>query len=116
MMERLAHEFLPPVDREDIVSLAQELDNVTDAIDDAMRHLYMFQIAVLRPDAVGLADAIVRCCSTVRTMMEKFTHFKRSKSIGEHILAVSQIESEADELHAAAAVSYTHLDVYKRQA
>ena len=37
MMEHLAKEFLPPIERGDISTLANELDNVVDGIDEVMR-------------------------------------------------------------------------------
>jgi uncharacterized protein Yka (UPF0111/DUF47 family) len=36
LIERLAEEFIAPLEREDIVSLSQEIDDITDAIEDVL--------------------------------------------------------------------------------
>ena len=65
MMKLLAKEFITPIEREDIFQLAQELDNVTDSIDDVTMRIYMYNIRSLRPDAIKFAELIQRCTSDV---------------------------------------------------
>ena len=50
-MEQLVREFLPPIDREDIMELSGTIDDVTDSIEDVLLRLYMFNIRTLRPEA-----------------------------------------------------------------
>ena len=47
-MEQLVREFLPPIDREDIMELSGTIDDVTDSIEDVLLRLYMFNIRTLR--------------------------------------------------------------------
>src|SRR5690606_16557440 len=48
MMKQLAREFITPIEREDIVSLADAIDNVTDTVEDVLVRIYMFNFTVIR--------------------------------------------------------------------
>jgi len=51
MIRKLAKEFITPIEREDIMALADAIDNVTDAIEDVVMRMYMYilQVSVHRP-------------------------------------------------------------------
>ncbi len=100
MMSSLAHEFITPIEREDIVALAQELDNVVDAIEEVLRRAYMYDIKKTRPELSVFTELIVRCCAALQELTHEFRGFKSSKTIGERIVAVNTLESEGDVLHA----------------
>ena len=52
LMFQLAHEFIAPIEREDIIDLAQGIDDVTDSIEDVVMRLYMFNISSIREEAL----------------------------------------------------------------
>ncbi len=99
MMNRLAKEFLPPLAREDIILLAQEIDDVTDAVEDVMLRIFMFHIQIIRPEALAFASLIQRCCVELREMFKELPHYRRSAAISSRIVAVNQLEEEADNLY-----------------
>lgn len=99
MIEQLAKEFIPPIEREDIVSLAQELDNVVDSIDDVVQRVYMFDIETIRPEAIQFTELIIRCCSALEEAVTEFRNFKSSKTLKEKLIRVNTLESEGDALH-----------------
>ena len=41
MLDRLAKEFIPPIEREDIVELSQNIDTMTDQVEDLLMRIYM---------------------------------------------------------------------------
>ena len=96
MMERLMKEFIPPIDREDIVSLAHRLDDITDKIEDVFIHIYMFNVRKIRPDALLMADVIVRCCQALKEAMVEFPNFHKSKILSQKIFDVNTMEGEGD--------------------
>lgn len=100
MMARLAHEFLPPIEREDIIALSGELDNVVDMIDDVMLRVYMFNAVRILPGAVEFSELIVKTAHKLKETVAEFRNFKSSKSIREKIVAVNTLESDGDALHA----------------
>ena len=100
MLEHLAREFMPPIEREDVVALAQQMDNVVDSIEDVMRRFYMYDITALRSDTTQLSALIVRCCDSLLNVAREFPQFKK-KDLRSLIIAVNTIESEGDRLHSA---------------
>ena len=99
MMSRLAHEFIPPIELEDIAALGGELDNVIDAIEDVIRRIYMFDVRELRDEALEFTELIVRCCEVFEEVVTEFADFKKSKTIHERIIQVNTLESDGDRVH-----------------
>lgn len=102
LMEKLIREFLPPIEREDIIALAHEIDNVTDGIEDILLKIYMFNIHEIREDALAFTDLLVRCCQALKVTMEEFRRFKKSDQIKQSIIAINGLEEEGDNLYMAA--------------
>lgn len=102
MMKRLIKEFLPPIEREDIMSIAQEIDDVTDAIEDVLIRIYMFNIASVRKEALEFSNIIVRCCNALKSTMVEFAHFRKSDSIHKAIVEINYLEEEGDRLYTEA--------------
>ena len=50
-MDRLAKEFIPPIEREDIITLSQYLDDLTDKIEDVLLRIYMNHVTRIEPAA-----------------------------------------------------------------
>ncbi|NCB31401.1 MAG: DUF47 family protein [Clostridia bacterium] len=99
MMRKLGREFMTPVEREDILTLSQELDNVVDCLDDVMQRIYIHNVLALRGDMLDFIELIVRCTKALHRALEEFPHFKRSQTIAEHIVEVNSLESEGDVLY-----------------
>lgn len=100
MLTNLAKEFITPIEREDIVALAQELDNVVDAIDDVMMRMYMYNVQTVRGEAIVFARQIVKCTRELLKVMQEFKSFKKSKDIKDHCIEVNTIESDGDKMFA----------------
>ncbi len=99
MMARLNKEFVTPIDREDIIQLANELDNVTDKIDDTLIRMYMYDTKSIRPAAIAFTEVIVRCCQAMRTAILEFHNFQKSTTLIPAIIAVNTAEEEGDALY-----------------
>ncbi len=99
MMSLLLKEFITPIDREDIIDLSNAIDHVTDAIEDVLLKLYMFDVPELRDDVVPFASLIMDCCSELRGLMEEFRNFRKSKTIREKVIGLNRLEEEGDQLY-----------------
>jgi len=97
--EHLVKEFLPPIEREDIMSLSHELDNVVDGIDEVMRRIVMFRIQTLKPETVQFSQLLIQCCEALKDLVLEFKSFKKSSKIKDAIIRVNSLESEGDVLH-----------------
>ena len=102
MRNMLAKEFIAPLEREDIMSLSQEIDDVTDAVEDVLIRFYMFHITSLRTEALAFSELILNCCKALKVAMEDFHHFKKSKTIIESLIEVDRLEGVGDSLYTKA--------------
>ena len=98
IMNSIIKDFITPIDQEDIVHLANELDNVTDKIEDILIHMYIFNIKELHPVSLAFADVIVRCCTVLKEVLVEFPNFKKSAAISKSIIAVNTMEEEGDKI------------------
>ena len=98
MMKKLAREFITPIEREDIVSMADAIDNVTDNIEDVLLRMYMFNIRTMRDDALKMADIIVKCCDALKEALLEFHNFRKSQTLHNLIVEINRMEEEGDDL------------------
>ena len=102
MHAHLAKEFIPPIEREDIISLASMIDDVVDDIEDMLLRLYMFRIVELREEVPAFTDIIVCCCGALKETLQEFRHFRKSTTILKNIVEVNRLEGEGDKLYTEA--------------
>lgn len=98
MMKKLAKEFITPIEREDIVAMADSIDNVTDNIEDVLMRMYMFNIREMCGNAVKMAEIIVQCCEALREALIEFHNFRKSQTIHGLIVEINRLEEEGDDL------------------
>lgn len=99
---RLAKEFITPIEREDIILLASAIDDVTDHIEDVLMRAYMFNIQTVRQEAQGLSSVITQCCQGLKSMMQEFHNFRKSSSIQQLIVNINRLEEEGDTIYTEA--------------
>ena len=98
LLNVLAKAFITPIEREDIMLLSQNIDEVTDQIEDVLLRLYCFNIQSIRPEALQLAEVIIQVCEETKLMAKEFADFKHSKTLHTHIVNINTMEEQADEL------------------
>ena len=99
MIQKLMREFITPIEREDIMELAQVTDDLTDSIEDVMIKMYLYDISSIRPEALLFTDVIVGCCSSLDAIAKEFSNFRKSKTIYTSIIEVNRLEEEGDTLY-----------------
>lgn len=102
MMEQLTKEFLPPIEREDIVELAHTIDEVTDTIEDVMLKIYMYNVTEIRSDVKGFTELITRCCAVLKIVSQELYNYRKSTLLIPKIEEVNSLEEEGDRLYAEA--------------
>ena len=98
LLHVLAKAFTTPIEREDIILLSQNIDEVTDKIEDVLLRLYCNNVQSIRPDALKLSEVVIRACEEAKNMVREFADFKHSKLLHEHIVHINTLEEEADQL------------------
>lgn len=102
IMDRLAVEFLPPIDREDVTELTNLLDDVCDLIEEVAQHMYMYNLYELHPSALPVARVIDESVDALAEATKAFREFKKPKKLDRLMVAVHDKESEGDRLYIAA--------------
>lgn len=102
MIEKLSKEFITPIEREDIMTMAHTIDDVTDSIEDVLMRMYMFNITTIRQDALDVSNLILACCIELKKALEEFPNFRKSKTLHQHIVEVNRLEEEADKVYVEA--------------
>ena len=97
MTDKLAKAFITPIEREDIILLSQNIDEVTDKIEDVLLRVYCNNVQKIRPEALELSRLVIRCCEEAKLMAQEFADFKRSKGLRDHIIRINTLEEEADQ-------------------
>ncbi len=100
LCQSLAHEFMPPIEREDISLLAQELDNIVDSIEDVIRKIYMFNISEINYQAIHFSKLILEACVVFNKLLIEFSNFKKSKDLHNYVVEINTLENQCDSLHA----------------
>ncbi len=96
VMEVLAKAFITPIEREDIMQLSQNLDEVADKVEDVLIQVYCHGINTIRPDALDTTRLIVECTGKLRDLMAEFADFRHSKTLHDHVVAINSLEEAAD--------------------
>lgn len=74
ILTRLSAEFITPIDQEDILSLIQIIDDVTDALDEVVLECYMFHINDLPSGVPEFSNIVCRC---VKALHEAIKELKK---------------------------------------
>ena len=96
MMHHLARDFITPIERDDLIQLANELDEVIDAIEDVLMRVYMYNVPSILPDAVSFAKTILHCAEILEQSVKEFSQFKKSKTLAGLLIEVNRLEEEGD--------------------
>lgn len=100
LTKQLVREFLPPIDREDILILGRQLDEVTDCVDDILRRIYMLRVEHMTPDAIAFCELLLRMCNAMSALMAEFPQFKKADTRLDALIAeLNELEEEGDALH-----------------
>ncbi len=98
IFEELNKTFITPIDREDIMALASDLDNVLDMIDAAANRLHLYEIAEPSPAMVDLAEVIVEATSALEKAVGMISDMKQADRVEAICVEVNRLENVADDL------------------
>ena len=114
----LRRTFFTPLDREDIGSLGERLDDVVDSIEEAARYMLEYRIKTPTESAKELARIIVRCSDVLNSAMAVL---KNRKGKMTELLPLKDqlhtLENEADQITSKAMgdlfENYEAIDIIK---
>ncbi|MBR2891744.1 MAG: DUF47 family protein [Bacilli bacterium] len=98
-LEKLAKEFITPIENEDILSIIKTIDDATDVIEETLIRMYIHNITKIPTAAVTFANIIQKECIALEAVLNEFPNFKKSNTLKDLIMEVLDIESEGDKLY-----------------
>src|SRR5262245_51831346 len=99
MLKALDRTFITPFDREDIHSLATRMDDIMDNLEETAHRFEVFRIEKPTRAAIQLARIIKDCTEHIEHGVKQLRNMKKPEEIQNHILEVSRLENEADQLY-----------------
>jgi len=102
IIARVHRTFVTPFDREDIVKLAQSLDDVTDFIHAASDAMLLYKVDRPGPRVVELADIIVLAAEEVEKALPQLCKHIVLSSILKRCVEINRLENLADRVYRSA--------------
>jgi uncharacterized protein Yka (UPF0111/DUF47 family) len=90
--------FNAPIDREDILELAHELDDVVDLIEDTAKGLQRYRLRQPTPEMLAMIEAVQRCSRLLQDAVPLLDHIaSRHADLLRLCEEIGRIEGEADD-------------------
>ena len=99
IFDALNSSFITPFDREDIRSLATDLDDVLDYIEGMAQHVLNFELSESPEGLRQFADILVEMAIEIERITELIWNLSQQRQIHEAIVRISDLENRADELY-----------------
>jgi predicted phosphate transport protein (TIGR00153 family) len=95
VFRRLNQTFITPLDPEDIHSLSSHLDDVIDAIEEAVHRMVIYDIEPIPPVVVEVCRNIV---ASSKSLQSAFESLNSSQKILDHCIEINRIEDVTDDI------------------
>jgi hypothetical protein len=99
MMSYMYSDFLPPIERADIIDLACSLDTIIDLIEDILKYIDMYQVPKITPEMLDFMKLINQSSEKLLEAIKDLKNFKKPKLLNEAIIAINRYENEGDDLY-----------------
>ena len=96
MREYLIKDFLPPIDREDIATIANKLDDIEDGIDEIAINIRIFNVKKIREDSLDIVDIVIKSANAVKGVFEALSNLKDVETIKSKVIVVNRLEEQGD--------------------
>lgn len=96
VVQALHQTWITPLDREEIHALITSLDSVLDFIDAASEKIALYEIEVVRPEALELVKLLQSACEDTQKAVEGLQKIKDPAPLLELCRAINKHEHEAD--------------------
>ena len=91
-------DFLPPIDREDIVNLSHRIDDVVDSLDEVVINIDILDIQNPRTGVLEIVNLLYEACNKMMQMLSKFHNMKKYEETINLVVEINEIEGKGDVL------------------
>jgi len=99
-VNRLLHKtFITPIDREQIHSLINAMDDILDLLQDATETMSLYDVRAMTEDVLRLGDLSARCCERVQhavSLLPKINQPEAAEAAIKTCEEIDKLESDAD--------------------
>ena len=99
MMSVLSQAFITPIEREDLMALSNDLDDITDAVEEVLMQIYMCNVEDIREDILPMLKLLKECVRALGDVIGEIKNLKHSKKLAEYIIKVNDLEEQGDRLY-----------------
>jgi hypothetical protein len=105
-VNRLLHKtFITPIDREQIHSLINAMDDILDLLQDATETMLLYDVRKMTEDILRLGDLSAKCCERVQhavSLLPKLSDHEAAAAAIKTCEEIDKLESDADRVMRAA--------------
>ncbi len=96
IMRRVNSSFITPFDREDIYSLASNLDDCMDHMESAVDRIMLYRIASLPDGVASQVEVLVRMSELTAEAMPRL---RSMKDLAEYWIEINRLENQGDQVY-----------------
>ena len=98
ILNYLIKDFVPPLEREDIIVVTRLLDDVIDNIDEVSIDLDILSVKKLKDDFVIYMCLLEKATSNLKSLFEAFKNMKNYEDVKNLVIVINRIEEDGDRL------------------
>jgi predicted phosphate transport protein (TIGR00153 family) len=102
IVQRLNTTFVTPIDREDIYSLATQMDDIVDYIEEVADFMGLYRIEAPMDQSQALAEVLVKCCEQLYGLLQNLRGFK---DLDHYWIEIHRLENDGDRIYRDAIAS-----------
>ncbi len=106
----LLKDFMPPIDREDIIAIAHKIDDLVDSIDEVVINIDILSITEITENMKQSIDMLEIIVDKTYHLVVKIENLKEIKEIKERVIEVNKLEEQADKQY-----EKSMLELYKNE-
>lgn len=99
IIQALDRTFITPIDREDIHTLATQLDDILDNMEETAHRFAAFRMDKPTPAAESMARIIHECCGHLGEALRLCRDMKDVEGIQKHLREIGRLENEGDRIY-----------------
>lgn len=95
----LLKDFLPPIDREDILNIAHKVDDIIDGIDELVIDINIYNVVEIEENMKNMLDVLVQIVNKVHELLTEFKTMKNIELIQRKAIEVNHLEEQGDRMY-----------------
>lgn len=102
IIQKLNESFITPFDREDICTIANQLDDLADYLEETVSKLVIYDIAELRDEAVEMGNVLTDAVEQIKIMFDNLPDTKKREKVKASVVEINRLENIADSIYRTA--------------